>query len=202
LSRLSHDFFATFRLDGEAFQTVQKRLMDRWTDVKSVAVVMQGRTLVELYRDGESDKLRNVQSVEKSALSALVGVALAQGAIASADQPVVALVPDWTRLEQRPAHPRDHGAAPVDDERRVRSGIGHVDHRKNAGGPRLGIPLAATPGERFAYDNAIVGLLAALIERVVGMPSADYARRGTGATARLKFLAPRSHRTTASSCRG
>jgi CubicO group peptidase (beta-lactamase class C family) len=38
-------------------------------------------------------------------------------------------------------------------------------------------PLAAAPGERFAYDNAIVGLIAALIERVVGMPLPDYARR-------------------------
>jgi CubicO group peptidase (beta-lactamase class C family) len=163
--------------DGEAFEAVQKRLMDRWTDVESVAVVMQGRTLFEFYRDGEPDKLRNVQSVEKSALSALVGVALAQGAIASVDQPVVALVPEWTALNN---DPRTRGIT-VRHLLTMSAGfdLGSATSITGKLPPAQGWarPLAAAPGQRFAYDNAIVGLIAALIERVAGMPLPDYARR-------------------------
>ena len=112
----------------------------------------------------------------------LVGVALAQGAIASVDQPVVALVPEWTALNNDPRTREITVRHLLTMSAGFDLGLA-TDHRQITGGPRLGIPLAATPGERFAYDNAIVGLLAALIERVAGMPLADYARRGAGATA-------------------
>lgn len=154
--------------DAEAFEAVRKRLADVWTDVESAVVVAQGRTSFEFYRDGDPDKLRNVQSVEKSALSALVGIALAQGAIAGIDQPVVALVPEWAALN--------------DDPRTRTITVRHLLTMTagfDVGSQRQAWarPLAAAPGERFAYDNAIVRMLAALIEHVAGMPLPDYARR-------------------------
>ena len=163
--------------DAEAFEAVRKRLADRWTDVESVAVVAQGRTLFEFHRDGEPDKLRDVQSVEKSALSALVGVALARGAIASVDQPVVALVPAWAALNEDPRT----RAITVRHLLTMTAGfdVGAATSITGKLPPRRAWarPLAAAPGERFAYDNAIVRLLAALVEHVAGMPLPDYARR-------------------------
>lgn len=163
--------------DAEAFDAIQKGLVDRWTDVESLVVVLQGRTLFEFYRDGAPDKLRDVQSVEKSALSALVGVALAQGAMASVDQPVVALVPEWAALN---SDPRTRSIT-VRHLLTMTAGfdLGSATSITGKLPPAQGWarPLAAAPGERFAYDNAIVVLVSALIARVAGMPLADYARR-------------------------
>ncbi len=163
--------------DAAAFETVRKRLADRWTDVESSVVVMQGRTLFEFYRDGEPDRLRNVQSVEKSALAALVGSALAQGAIAGVDQPVVALVPEWAALNDDPRT----RAITVRHLLTMSAGfdVGTATSITGKSAPRQAWarPLAAAPGERFAYDNALLGLLAATIEHVAGMPLPDYARR-------------------------
>lgn len=163
--------------DAEAFEVVRKRLMDRWTDVESLAVVMQGRTLFEFYRDGAPDRLRNVQSVEKSALSALVGVALARGAIAGVDQPVVALVPEWAALN---GDPRSR-AITLRHLLTMSAGFDTASATSITGksppAQAWARPLVATPGERFAYDNAGIGLVAALIERAAGMPLPDYARR-------------------------
>lgn len=163
--------------DAEAFATVRQRLADRWTDVESVNVLMKGRALFEFYRDGDPERLRNVQSVEKSALSALVGVALARGAIASIDQPVVELVPEWAALN---ADPRSR-AITVKHLLTFTAGFDLGPATSISGklpaAQGWARPMAAAPGERFAYDNAIVVLVGALIERVAGMPLPDYARR-------------------------
>ena len=163
--------------DADAFAPVRQRLADRWTDVESVAVILQGRTIFEFYRDGAPDRLRNVQSVEKSALSALVGVALAQSAIASVDQPVVALVPEWAPLNPDPR------TAAITVRHLLTMSAGFDIGSATAITGRLPPdqawrrPLAAAPGERFTYDNAIPPLIAALLERVTGMRLSDYARR-------------------------
>ena len=163
--------------DTLAFAGVEERLASRWTDVQTVAVVHRGRILYEYQRDGAPDRLRNVQSVEKSALSALVGIALARGDIRSVDQPVVALVPEWAALN---ADPRSR-AITVKHLLTLTAGfdVGTATSitGKLPSAQGWARPLAAAPGERFAYDNAIVVLIAAMLERATGMPLPDYARR-------------------------
>src|SRR3990167_875442 len=89
---------AEHALDAAAFTGVDQAIIDSLPDVQSVVVVLKGRVVHEFYRDGAPDKLRDVQSVAKSALTSLVGIAIGQGRIASLDQPVVALVPEWAPL--------------------------------------------------------------------------------------------------------
>jgi CubicO group peptidase (beta-lactamase class C family) len=163
--------------DTQAFAEVEERLARRWTDVESVCVAMEGRTVYEFFRDGAPDRLRNVQSVEKSALSALVGIALAQGAIASVDQAVVELVPEWAALNDDPRS----RAITVRHLLTMSAGfdLGPATSITGKLPPNRGWarPLVAAPGERFAYDNAVVNLVAALVQRVAGMPLPDFARR-------------------------
>lgn len=159
------------------FDEVQQLLASRWSDVESVAVAQQGRTVFEFYRDGAPDKLRNVQSVEKSALSALVGVALGRGDIRSLDQPAVEIVPEWASLNPDP-RARDITVRHLVS---LTAGFDLGSARSNTGkmpaAKGWARPLAAAPGERFAYDNAIVVMLGDLVERAAGMPLPDYARR-------------------------
>jgi len=89
-------------LDAAAFQGIDAVLAGQLTDVQSAVVVLRGRVVYAYYRDGNPDALRPTQSVAKSALSALVGTALAQGRIRSLDQPVVEMVPDWAAANPDP----------------------------------------------------------------------------------------------------
>jgi CubicO group peptidase (beta-lactamase class C family) len=164
--------------DAEAFASIGPLLADRLTDIQSVVVVLRGRTVYEFYRDGKPDALRNVQSVEKSALSALYGIALAQGLITGLDQPVVELMPEWRGLN---ADPRAAGITlrhlltftagfEVNDPRGITG-------RTMPPATAWSRPMAAAPGERFAYDNPVIAILVAILDKVTGMPAQDYARQ-------------------------
>jgi CubicO group peptidase (beta-lactamase class C family) len=164
-------------LDAAAFDGIDQAITENLTDVQSVAVVIKGRLVHEYYRDGAPDKLRDVQSVAKSALTSLVGIAIAQGRIASLDQPVVALVPEWAPLNSDPR------AAAITVRHLVTMTAGFaVDDPTGTGAAgqpaqAWARPLRSAPGERFAYDNAIIPMVIAVLERATGMPLADYARR-------------------------
>lgn len=163
--------------DESAFADVQQALSQRLTDIESVVVVLQGRMAFEFYRDGAPGKLRDVQSVEKSALAALVGIALREGRIGNVDQRVAELVPDWAPLNS------DARARDITLRHLLTMTAGF--NLKDAAGTPVKLPpaqawerpLAAAPGEKFVYDNSIVPMLAAVLEKVTGMPLPDFARR-------------------------
>ncbi|WP_332826008.1 serine hydrolase domain-containing protein [Ramlibacter sp.] len=164
--------------DAQAFEAIGPLLAGRLTDIQSLVVVLGGRVAYEFYRDGKPDTLRNVQSVEKSALSALYGIALAQGRIASLDQPVVELMPEWRDLN---ADPRA-AAITLRHLLTFTAGFEVNDPRGITGrgmppAQAWARPLAAPAGERFAYDNPVIGMLVAILEKATGMPGQDYARQ-------------------------
>lgn len=163
-------------IDAAAFDGIDQFITDSLADVQSVVVAIKGRIAHEYYRDGAPDQLRDVQSVAKSALSSLVGIAIAQGRIASVDQPVLALVPEWAPLNTDPR------AAAITVRHLLTMTAGFaVDDPTGTGAPgrpaeAWARPLRNTPGEKFAYDNAIIPMIIAVVERATGMPLADYAR--------------------------
>ncbi|MDP3228031.1 MAG: serine hydrolase [Acidovorax sp.] len=168
-------------LDAAAFQGLDAALSSQLTDVQSAVVVLRGRVVYRYYRDGEPDKLRDTQSASKSALSALLGTAIAQGRIASVDQRVVDLVPEWAPLNTDPRTATitlrhlltlTAGFA-LDGGPRTRSGTAAPLPVREA----WARPLAAEPGQTFAYDNSVTPLLVAVLEKATGMPLADYARQ-------------------------
>lgn len=164
-------------LDTAAFKGVEATISEHLGDVQSVVVALRGRVVFEFYRDGAPDALRDVHSVAKSALSTLVGIAVGQGRIASLGQPVVALMPEWAALNS--------------DPRAAFITVGHLltmsagfevndpTGTASAGRPQeaWARPLRSAPGTVFAYDNALIPMLSAVLERATGMPLADYARQ-------------------------
>lgn len=164
-----------------AFQRVDAVLATQLTDVQSAVVLLRGRTVYSYYRDGNADALRDTQSAAKSAMSALVGAALAQGHIASADQRVVELVPEWAPLNSDPRaatitlrHLLTLTAGFVqEDSARTRAGTAAALPVRQA----WARPLGSEPGQTFAYDNSVVPLLTAVLEKATGMPLPEYARQ-------------------------
>lgn len=162
---------------ADAFQGMDQTIAEQYPDVLGVVVLQRGRQVYAYHRDGNPDTLHDVQSVAKSALSALVGIALGQGRIASLDKPVVALMPEWAALN---ADPRA-ATITVRHLLTMTAGFAVNDATGTAtpGRPQdaWARPLRYTPGESFAYDNALIPVLAAVLEKATAMPLADYARR-------------------------
>jgi CubicO group peptidase (beta-lactamase class C family) len=181
--------------DAAAFAHVDRALAEGFADIESVVVARGGRVVYEFYRDGQRERLRDVQSVEKSALSALVGSALGEGRIASLDQPVVDLVPEWRGLN---ADPRA-AAITLRHLLTMTAGFEVRSGARFPPGVAWARAMAAAPGEKFAYDNALIPVVAAVVEKATGMPIADYARKrlvqplqmaepGYGNTLRLRTI--------------
>lgn len=164
------------RLDAAAFEGFDAGIRERFPDVQSVVVVLQGRTVYRFDRHGDPEALRDTQSVAKSALAALVGAALRQGHLASLDQPVVELMPQWQSLN---ADPRAQ-AITLQHLLTMTAGFAVDDPQGTA--PSLAPerawarPLRHAPGGAFAYDNSIANLVRAVLEKATGRPLADYAR--------------------------
>lgn len=164
------------RLDAAAFEGFDAAIDGRLPDIQSVVAMLRGRTVYQYYRDRDPEALRDTQSVAKSALAALVGAALRQGRIASLEQPVVELVPQWRTLNADPraqAITLQHlltmtAGFEVDDDAGTAAAL--------AAEQAWARPLRSRPGQSFAYDNSAVGLLAAVLEQVTARPLRDYAR--------------------------
>ena len=164
------------RLDATVFAGLDERIGERLSDVQSVVVVLQGRIAYQYHRDGNAETLRGTQSVAKSALAALVGVALRQGHIASLDQPVVDLMPEWRQ------HNADARAQTITLRHLLAMTAGFQVDDAAGTAPALAPrqawarPLRSDPGQAFAYDNSIINLVIAVLEKAAGRPLADYAR--------------------------
>lgn len=106
-----------------------------------------------------------------------MGVALARGAITGVDQPVLDLVHEWSALNGDPRARAITVRHLLTLTARFDLGRANSITGKLTPAQAWARPLVAAPGERFAYDNAIVPLLGAVVERATGMPLADFARR-------------------------
>jgi len=164
------------RLDAAAFDGLDEAIATAFGDVQGVVVVLRGRMVYAYYRDGNPDALRDVQSVTKSALAVLVGTALQRGQLASLEQPVVELVPEWRGLN---ADARSH-AITLRHLLAMTTGF-EVNDDSGTAAPLAPAaawarPMRAQPGQRFAYDNSGPLLVQVILERVTGRRIADLAR--------------------------
>lgn len=161
--------------DAVAFAGLDQAIREDSPDVQSAVVVLQGRVVYQFYRDGSPDTLRDVRSVVKSALSTLTGVALGQGHLASLDERIVSLVPEWVGLNPDPRA----AAITVRHLLTMTAGFEVNELAAPAGNPQDAWkrPMRNDPGRAFAYDSALIPVLSAVLEKATGMSVADYARR-------------------------
>ena len=179
---------AQAQLDKAAFAEVDRQLAEGLGDVQSVVVVQRGRVVYEFYRNGLADQPRLVASVTKSALSTLVGIALEQGRLASLDQPVLAIMPEWAELN---ADPRTAGIT-LRHLLTMTAGfeIGNNDVVLPAR-TAWARPMRAAPGQVFGYDNAMVQVLTAILEKATGEPVMEFAQRTLASPLGIEHVEPR-----------
>ena len=102
-------------IDAEALEAVSRRAdAGEFGQLHSLLVVRGGRLVFErYYRGWGMHQMHTVQSVTKSVTSALVGIAIAEGAIEGVDQPVSDFFPE-------------HASAFTGDARKQRLLLRHV----------------------------------------------------------------------------
>lgn len=165
---------ATLLQRGDAF--VRRQL----PTVTSLLVVRHGRLVFERYYGSSQRTLGDVQSVTKSVVSALVGIALARGDLHGVDQELADFLParDLVGVDPRIRE------ITIEDLLTMRAGfegdaVTGFDYTSTADWPRALVArrLAWDPGTHFAYDSGTVHLLSAVLTKATGMRASAYARR-------------------------
>ncbi|NML38887.1 serine hydrolase [Chitinophaga sp. G-6-1-13] len=150
--------------------------------VYQLVISQKGRIIFNhTYNGQQPDTLHNSQSLTKSILSILIGIAIDKGYIASVDQeigqwfPELAKDPD-ARKQHITLHQIMDQASGLWHEN-LEGGLGEYLSQPNPSQYVLAQPLISTPGEVFHYNNAATHLLSVVLTRASGMPAATFAQR-------------------------
>jgi CubicO group peptidase (beta-lactamase class C family) len=150
----------------------------------ALVVVRRGEVVFERYFNGHSrGSISGSMSVAKSFVSALMGIAIAEGRVASVDDAITRYLPEL--LESDPRFAR----ITLKDLLSMRSGIAFTEVYgqpfTDAANFYLGNDLKALvkglriggePNQAYAYKSGDTELLSMTIERAVGQPLATYAQ--------------------------
>src|SRR5687767_3168798 len=156
-------------------------VVNRLPELRALLVVIGGRLVVERYfRDAQPTEPINTKSVTKSVLSALTGIALAQGALDSLNAPVAkwlaADMPDSADRRVRQLTVR-HLLTMTGGFEWQENGPITADWMRSPNQVRfmLGARMAAPPGKEFNYSSGAIHLLAVALSRARRMGLAAYA---------------------------
>lgn len=151
----------------------------------SLLIIRDGYIVFEsYYNDYDLDALHDIASVTKSWTSALVGIALEEGAIENLDDTLSDLLPDY-EIAQNYA---DKSDITLRDLLMMRSGIEWDEVTFDTGGygtPEelleldtvafgLTFPMAYEPGQAWNYSSLDSQLISAVVQEAVGEPLSQY----------------------------
>jgi len=168
--------------------------------VHAILIERDGSLIYEEYFDGFDERggqplgkvsmtmetRHDLRSVTKSVVSALVGIARAEGAIAALDQPLIAWFPEYPEADtpERRRVTLAHALSmtsgfewnedvtytdPRNDETRM---------NRNPQPLRFALtrPFAGDPGRAFKYNGGLAQAMAAVVQRATKTPFQEYAR--------------------------
>ncbi len=158
--------------------THQAEVISDFDQVRAILVSHRGRIVLEQYYDSGPDAYWDVQSVAKSVVSTLVGIAIDEGLIAGVEEPLSRLLPAYadtmppavagTTLRQLLTMTSGLPTGeylPVPDFMASRDWV-----RAIVTSPE------SPPGGPFVYSNGASHVLAAIVTEAAGMSPMEYAR--------------------------
>lgn len=165
---------AQIRIDTSAYVKNNKQLY-------SVVISQNDKIVFSQYFNGKTDTmLYNNQSLTKSVMSLLIGIAIDKGYISSVDEQIVKYFPqlkdDTDKRKQNITIRQIMNQA---------SGLWHEDVRnmrqylilQDPTDYVLKQPLVSEPGKVFYYSNAGTHLLSAIVTKATGMTTFDFAMK-------------------------
>ena len=165
----------------EAARTIPAAVLDQAvkaaakTEAYSLLVWQGGALQLEKYWPGHDAKsFTSTQSMHKSALAILVGIAIEQGLIKSVDDPAANYIEEWAGDERRHITIRqmlqqssgiDFPGFPAVIDMTIGDNLAQITFEQG---------VLAPPGTQFDYTNINPQVLGILLERVSGMSYAEY----------------------------
>jgi CubicO group peptidase (beta-lactamase class C family) len=149
--------------------------------VRGVVVIADGRTVFEQYYNGSASQARDVESVTKSVMSTLVGIALDEGKLHSLDQNLAELLPSYAAsmkpavaaitLRQVLTMTAGFAGEPTDNSSNSSAFTASPDWVRG-----VLSDVVQEPGKGFDYSNGDAHLLSAILVTATGQSVLDYAR--------------------------
>jgi CubicO group peptidase (beta-lactamase class C family) len=150
--------------------------------VDSALVIRHGTIVAETYFSSyQRDTPHELFSCTKSFVSALVGIAIAQGAIKGVDQPVLGFFPGRTFANDDPRKQ----AMTLDNLLTMTSGLdwaegdpAYIQLVRSADWVQfmLDKPMVEEPGKRFNYCSGCSHVLSAIVQQTTGTSTLDFAK--------------------------
>ena len=147
----------------------------------AVVVSQNDQIVFSQYFNGKTDTtLYNNQSLTKSVMSLLIGIAIDKGFISSVDEKIVKYFPQLKDdTDQRKQN------ITIRQIMNQASGLWHEDTRnlrqylvlQDPTGYVLSQPLVSEPGKVFYYSNAGTHLLSAILTKATGMSTLEFAEK-------------------------
>jgi CubicO group peptidase (beta-lactamase class C family) len=161
-----------------------KQLEFTFLNPHSLLIVRHGFLVVEKYYRGYHPNMsQDIASVNKSFLSALIGIAIDQGAIPGIDQKMMDYFPEYSLPDARASN------ITIEHLLTMTSGFywpeiepiapGFIDDAFNSGKPQdalLRSSIVATPGSTFNYCTACTHVLSIILQDSTGVPAQDFAQ--------------------------
>jgi len=172
---------AEMAMDAARLDEAGDRADAELPDISALVVARDGNLVYERYFDGqEADEPINVRSVTKSVVSTLIGIALANGDLASLDEPIGDPIPD--RIPDN-ADPR----TPEITVRHLLTMTSGLAWSAGSDYPdliasddwvtlTLSQPVVAEPGTTYVYNSGGSHLLSVILTEVTGQDTAEFAQ--------------------------
>ena len=150
--------------------------------LNSLLISHQGQLVVEDYFNGwQGRRPANMKSASKSVISALIGIAIAEGYIESVAVPIAEYFPNHLFLQSSP----EKLNITVEDLLTMQSGLKTTSNRNygkwvlsgNWVEFALNQPLVAEPGEEMLYSTGSSHLLSAILTKAAGIDSKSFAQQ-------------------------
>lgn len=168
-------------LDPAAMTAVSAAIAGgQFGDVDALVVARHGKLCFDGYYNGTPYDVHEMQSVTKSVTSALIGAAIARGAIAGVQQPVSALLPAFAKNDIHLEHLLTMTSGLDWDETTIPNGDSrNTLTQMNASADWDGFVLSRgaveVPGARFNYNSGGVILIGAVLRATTGQDAAAFA---------------------------
>jgi CubicO group peptidase (beta-lactamase class C family) len=170
-------------MDSELLAQMLEEINTDGTNIYSVLVIRHGYVVTEAYfQPYTPDTKMHIQSVTKSVIGALVGIALQKHFISDLDQPLISffqnrrvarLTEEKSSIQLRHLLSMSSG---LDCEEFSSSRVS-MEQTADWVQFMLDLPMVHAPGEAFGYCNGNPHLLSAILEKTTGSSTRDFANQ-------------------------